>query len=47
LKAIINLFNKLIIAHRQQRGLALISPSTTVHSYIFPFLNYVPFLSLS
>jgi len=25
------LFNKLIIAHRQQRGLALISPSTTVH----------------
>jgi len=26
-----NLFNKLIITHRQQRGLALIGPSTTVH----------------
>jgi len=25
------LFNKLIIAHRQQRGLAFISPFTTVH----------------
>jgi len=25
------LFNKLIITHRQQRGLALINPSTTVH----------------
>jgi len=30
----VNLFNKLIITHRQQRGIALISPSTTIHFYV-------------